>query len=162
MYKLVKLTIDNLEPFSLVGLIDKNENEFKNSAYGLSLEQFKSWLIEQDNWARGKKLPDGYVPQRIYWFYCDNIPVGMGKIRMLLTKDSYEIGGNVGYAIGKPYRGKGYGTTFLKLLISEAKTLNLSEILLTVEKNNPTSKHVVEKAGGAIIKETDERWYFSF
>ena len=162
MYKLIKLSTDNYEPFSLMDEIGSNENEFKNTAHGMTIQQFKKWLMEQDNWANGKGLPNGYVPQLIYWFYCDGKPIGMGKIRLGLTADSRLIGGNVGYAIGESYRGRGYGTAFLKLLISEAKSLNLPEILLTVEKNNLASKRVVEKVGGKMIKETSERWYFSF
>lgn len=162
MYKLVKLKPNNLEPFSLINDINSNENEFKNTAFGKDLNQFKEWLVEQNNWSKGQGLPAGFVPQIIYWFYVDNVPVGMGKIRLRLNNDSREVGGNVGYAIGKPFRGKGYGTVFLSLLISKAKRLNILEIMLTVEKTNPISRHIVEKVGGQMVKETNERWYFSF
>lgn len=162
MYKLVRLTIDNLEPYNMVNTILANENEFKNTAFGLSLIQFKDWLVEQNNWADGVNLPDGYVPQIIYWFYVNKTPVGIGKIRLKLTKASLDNGGNIGYAIGKQFRGKGYGTFFLRLLIDEAKKMGVEDILLTVEKYNPSSKRVIEKVGGRIIKETEQRWYFSF
>lgn len=162
MNHLVKLTQNNIVPFDLTQTILSNENEFKNEAYGLNIETFKKWLLQQSNWANGINLPNGYVPQVIYWFYVDNLPVGMGKIRLKLTESSLNIGGNIGYAIGKPYRGKGYGTIFLKLLIEEAKRIGVNDILLTVEKYNPASKHAIEKAGGILVKENKERWFFTF
>lgn len=81
-YKLIKLTIDNYEPFSIINDIKENENEFKKSAYGLSFDEFKDWLIVQDKWSKGEDMPNGYVPQNIYWFYIDDEPIGMGKIRL--------------------------------------------------------------------------------
>lgn len=162
MNKIVKLTVDNIEPFDLVNTILPVENEFKNTAYGLSLDDFRKWLVKQSNWAKGIDLPFGYVPQIIYWFYVDNTPVGMGKIRLELTESSKHVGGNIGYAIGSNYRGKGYGTIFLKLLIKEAKSIGVDDILLTVEKYNPSSKRAVEKAGGILINDSNERWYFIF
>lgn len=162
MLRLVKLTRDNIKPFDLINTISSNENEFKNTAFGLSFNDFKKWLIQQDDWSYGKNLPYGYVPQIIYWLYDDDIPIGIGKIRLKLTDESRENGGNIGYAIGRDYRGKGHGTQFIKLLIMEANKLGIDEILFTVEKYNPTSKHVIEKAGGRVIKENNKRWYLTF
>ncbi len=155
-------TNDGLEVYEMLQTICADENEFKNTAYGLSYDEFKRWLIEQDAWSRGMRLPDGYVSQVIYWLLVDGVPAGMGKIRLGLNEHSRTIGGNIGYAIATSYRGKGYATTFLAMLLDKADELGVSEKLLTVEKYNPASRKVIEKNGGILIKENEERWFFTF
>lgn len=153
---------DGKAVYEMLQTIGVDENEFKNTAYGLTYEQYKDWLVEQDDWSRGINLPKGYVPQIIYWFLIDNIPVGIGKIRMSLNDHSRIVGGNIGYAIGMPYRGKGFATIFLRMLLEKANELGVSEKLLTVEKYNPASRKVIEKNGGIMVNENEERWFFTF
>ena len=140
----------------------KCENEFKNTANGIPFNQFRQWLIEQDNWSNDIGLPTGYVQQTVYWLYNDDIPVGMGKIRHKLNDNSRIVGGNIGYAVDPLYRGRGFATILLSLLIEKAKEIGINEILLTVEKYNPASKRVIEKVGGILVRETPGRWYFKF
>ena len=163
MLHIEKMNItDDIEIYNLLQTIGVCENEFKNTAYGLSFLEYKKWLVEQDAWSKGECLPEGFVPQSIFWLYDDLIPVGMGKIRHKLNKHSRAIGGNIGYAIGANYRGKGYATELLKLLVNKAKSMGITEVLLSVEKYNPASKRVIEKAGGTLFDENIDRWYFNF
>lgn len=152
---------DGIDVYLMLQRIGRNENEFKNTAYGLTEAEFKNWLIEQNQWAMGENLPTGYVPQTIYWLYCGAIPVGIGKIRHGLNENSRKVGGNIGYAVDPHYRGKGYASVFLKLLVEEAKQMNIEERLLTVEKYNLASKRVIEKCNGIVIHENNERWFFT-
>ena len=162
MLKLVQLSVeDKEEVYDMLQRIKANENEFTNGAYGLSYSDYKKWLIQQDNWAKGIDLPDGYVPQLIYWLYDENTPVGIGKIRMALNDRSRKIGGNIGYAVDPLHRGKGYATVLLSLLLKKAQELEVKEILLTVEKYNPSSRRVIEKNGGVLVEENESRWYFT-
>lgn len=153
---------DDIETYNLLQTIGACENEFKNSAFGISFSKYKDWLSEQDAWSRGEGLPEGYVPQTIFWLFDDETPVGIGKIRHQLNEHSRNIGGNIGYAIGDNYRGRGYATELLKLLVDKAKCMGVGEILLSVEKYNPASKRVIEKVGGILFNENLERWYFHF
>lgn len=153
---------DGSDVYEMMQRINANENEFKNTAHGLTINEFQDWLIEQDRWSRGQSLPHGYVPQTIFWFFDNNIPVGAGKIRHGLNDNSRKVGGNIGYAIDPLYRGNGYATRFLSLLIKKAHEMHISEILLSVEKYNPASKRVIEKNGGRLVKENEERWFFEF
>lgn len=153
---------DGEDVYQMLQTIGDNENAFTNSVNGMTFEEYKVWLKRQEDWSQGIDLPNGYVGQTIFWLYDNNIPVGIGKIRHALTEHSRQIGGNIGYAISDKYRGKGYGTIILKLLLEKAKEMNVKEKLLTVEKINPASKRVIEKNGGKLIGENDERWFFSF
>ena len=128
----------------------------------MACNEFKKWLVTQKQWEHGDSLPTGYVRQWTYWFYDMEEPIGYGKLRERLTEKSRNIGGNIGYAIASDRRGKGYGYILFKMLLNEAQFLGISEVMSTVEKNNPASKRIQEKCGGKLIKETEERWYFSF
>ncbi|MBQ6066462.1 MAG: GNAT family N-acetyltransferase [Clostridia bacterium] len=148
--------------YDMLQRIGACENEFKNTAHGLTYEEFQEWLKEQDDWAQGRNLPEGYVPQTVFWLFDDAVPVGFGKVRHGLNSHSRTIGGNIGYAIDPLHRGKGYATVLLGCLVEKARELNVGETLLSVEKYNPASKRVIEKNGGKQINENSERWFFTF
>ena len=57
------------------------ENGFSNPAYGLTFEDFKSWLVEVDKHSKGECLPEGWIPYTTYILYVNNMPVGYGRIR---------------------------------------------------------------------------------
>ena len=161
--RLVELSDHDLQQvYDMLQGIAANENEFKNEVNGMPYSEFPSWISRMEAWSRGEQLPDGYVPQTTFILYDGDIPVGMGKIRHLLNKYSRNIGGNIGYAISSGHRGKGYGTELMRLLAEKAGEMGISEKLATVEVYNPASKRAIEKAGGKLVKETAERWYFEF
>ena len=153
---------DGEDVFNMLKGIDYIENSYTNPTYNMDFEEFRLWLIQQDDWSSGINLPNGFVSQSIYWLYDDDQPVGMGKIRHELTDSSRICGGNIGYAISHNFRSKGYGKRFLELLLIEAKKLDLKEILLTVDKNNLPSKKICEDNGGILTYENEERFYFVF
>jgi len=153
---------DGEDIYMLLQHIGFEENAFTNPVKGMSYDEYEKWLIQQDNWSKNIDLPQGYVGQTCYYLMVNDIPVAFGKIRHSLTKQSRIKGGNIGYAVSDKYRGKGYGTMILKLLLVKAEELNIKEKLLTVEKINPASKRVIEKNGGRMISENSDRWFFEF
>lgn len=155
-------TKDGLKVFEMLQRIGPCENEFKNTAHGLTFDEYKAWLVQQDDWSKGDNLPDGYVAQTIFWLFDGDKPVGIGKIRHKLNCHSRTIGGNIGYAIDPIYRGKGYATELLRLLLLKAREIGVLELLLSVEKYNPASKKVIEKNGGKLINENEDRFFFTF
>ena len=152
---------DGMDVFEMLKGIEKIENSFTNPTCGMTFAEFKEWLNQQEQWDEGKMLPEGYVAQSIYWLYDSGKPVGIGKIRHELTENSRKNGGNIGYAISRLHRGRGYGYLLLKLLLKEAHRIGVKEILLTIDKNNVPSKTVCEKNGGVLIDENEERWFYS-
>lgn len=153
---------DGYDVYNMLQSIGKEENEFHNDVKGMSYDEFKQWLGVQYNWAHGLGLPEGYVKQWTFWLYIDEMPVGYGKLREKLTASSRKLGGNIGYAISSPERGKGYGTVLFKMLLDKARELKIETVLSTVEKNNPNSKRIQEKCGGILIEENDERLFYRF
>ena len=128
---------DGAEVYEMLCRIGPEENSFTNPVHGMSYEEFKQWLIEQEKWGRGEDLPQGYVRQSIYWLRADNGLVGVGKIRHALTENARLKGGNVGYAIDPKHRGKGFGTVLLRLLLSKMREAGIDEILLTIRGITP-------------------------
>ena len=151
---------DGYDCYQLLQRIGEKENDFTNPVHNMNYDEYKKWLIEQDNWSKGRELPQGYVPQHCFWLIVDDTPVGFGKIRTGLTEKSRLEGGNLGYAISPDCRGKGYGTKLLEFLIKKAKELNLEKPLVTVKKYNYPSKKVAENNGGVLINETGGWWYY--
>ena len=125
-------TKDGLKVFEMLQRIGSCENEFKNTAHGLTYDEYKVWLVQQDDWSKGANLPEGYVAQTIYWLIDEDNPVGIGKIR-------HELNCQL-----------------------KAREIGVLELLLSVEKYNPASKKVIEKNGGKLINENEDRWFFTF
>lgn len=148
--------------FFMLQHIEREENAFTNPVNGITYDEYKQWLRQQDEWSRGENLPAGYVGQTIFWLFDSATPVGIGKIRHVLTERSRQFGGNIGYAVSSEYRGLGYGSTLLKYLLLKADEMGVEEKILTVEKNNFASKRVIEKNGGVLYDENDARWFFRF
>lgn len=89
------------------------ENGFTGHFPDQDYEEFKRSLPRFVQISRGKELPDGYVPQTIYWLYVDDRPVAYGKLRHQLNESLLMYGGHVGYIVRPTERGKGYGKLFL-------------------------------------------------
>lgn len=80
MIKLKQLDpCDGMDVFSMLKKIEAVENSFTNPVKNMNYQEYKNWLLLQDQWRRGINLPNGYVKQTIYWLYIDEIPVGIGK-----------------------------------------------------------------------------------
>lgn len=159
-YILMQLTpSDGLDIYEMLQHIGKVENNFVNETYGMTVEQWREWLRVQDSWSRGENLPEGYVPQTTYWLFVDDVPVGYGKLRTRLTEQSRKNGGNIGYAIDSRFRGLGYGTKLMQLLIETARTSGIDERVFTVAKGNWASRRAIEKCGARLVDESDDIWY---
>ena len=151
---------DGQDIYKMLKRIGPSENHFQNPVHHMSYNQYKEWLIEQDNWSKEIGLPKGYAGQTSFWMYVEGRPVAFGKIRHSLNENSRKVGGNIGYAVDPLERGKGYATLFLSELIHLANMMGIEEILLSVEKYNYASKRVIEKNGGYVFNENELRWFF--
>jgi predicted acetyltransferase len=141
---------DGSDIFDMLKEIGPGENGFINGAYGLSREEFKGFLEQNLQHSNGINLPQGYVPQTIYWLYVDSKPVGIGKLRHYLNDSLREHGGHIGYCIRPSERGKGYGTLILEELLKKAKDKGIGEALITCNADNIPSRRVIEGNHGKL------------
>lgn len=151
---------DGRQVFEMLQDIKKEENGFHNEANGLSFTEFKDYLEKNKKMSDGIDLPDGYVPQTIYWLWVDDKPVGMGKLRHYLNDFLREKGGHAAYAVRESERKKGYGKLILKEIIKKAKEKDIKEILLTVDDDNTASRKVIEANGGRLEKTKNGECYY--
>lgn len=154
---------DGLDVYEMLQEMPREERGYINSAHGLTQEEFAAWLRGCDAESHQQGLVDGWkVPQTTYWLYADGVPVGMAQLRHFLTDALRDRGGHIGYAIVPSARGRGYGTAICRLMLREAFSLGLREVLITTEVDNEASKAVCRRNGGREAPQRLERCYFWF
>lgn len=126
-------------------------NGFLNNEYSLSSNDFSQHLVSLINHSKGINLPEGWVPYSTYWLFVNEKPVGVSRLRHTLNDYLKELGGHIGYAIGKNERKKGYGSEILRLTIEKAVGMNINKLLLTCTSSNFGSQKVIKKNGGLLI-----------
>ena len=99
---------------------------------------------DYENNEKGINLPEGFIPHVTYWVIDNNRYVGSVDIRLELTPQLYEYGGNCGFVIVPEIRGKGNGIKVLELCFQKMKELKISPIILTCEEDNEPSKRTLE------------------
>src|SRR3989344_5170284 len=133
----------------------KTDAEFplqKGWYHELSIEEleakFDSFVAGQLAHARGKSLPEGYVPQTNYWLVDNGEFIGGVRIRHRLTEHLEQIGGHIGYVIRPSKRRQGYGKKILELALQKAKELGVERVRITCDADNEPSRKIIEGNGG--------------
>jgi predicted acetyltransferase len=104
------------------------------------------WLrIAREGWTER-----GYVPTDTWILFRDGRALGDLRLRRILTPELERDGGNVGYAVRRSERGKGYATFMLGEACRRAAQLGIARVLLTIETDNAASLRVAEKCGGVV------------
>jgi predicted acetyltransferase len=68
-----------------------------------------------------------------------------------------EAGNHVYYEVFEQNRGQGHGKVLLRLILIDARRIGLQRVRLTVTDDNPTSRHIVQGAGGQLVGEFTAR-----
>lgn len=153
---------DGADVFQLLQQLPPDENGFINSAAGKNYEEYRLWLERVVAAGQQHAIIDRWkVPQSTYWLYCDETPIGYGKIRHFLTEKLKETGGHLGISIHPQWRGKGCGKAFIGLLLDESRKLGIDELLFTVRNENLASIKAVISNGGVLQEVTNERHYLT-
>lgn len=155
-------TSDGPLVYRLLQRIPMMENGFYNGAHGLSYDQFKEWLVRQEEIAQGINLEPNTVAQTTYWLIENHIPIGYGKVRHELNEFYRQTGGNISYSIEPRKRGKGYGKKLLAGLLQEAKRQGQREVIITAYSYNKASIGVARANGGINYRILNKKHYFQF
>ena len=141
--------------YNMLQGISNGENGFYNPACNISYEEYREWLKKEDDISKGVNLPEGWVPATTYFLYIDDEPVGYGRVRhaSLEYLETVVGAGNLGYAIAKEYRGKGYGDILFRKLLRKCRDIGYKEIKLFPLKSNIATVKIMLKNGGEIIGE---------
>ncbi len=150
---------DYQKTYELYMTFPENENGYVNNVYGYDYDQFLEWIEKKRNWSLGKELPDGFVPDTTFVLADEGTYVGVFNLRHCLNDFLREGPGHIGYCMSKKYRGKGYATAGLQLVLKKAKEMGIEEAYLSVNKDNPASLRVQIKNGARIDHENDEEYF---
>ena len=137
----------------------ENENGYINNVYGYDYKRFLEWIEMKRDWSMGRNLPEGFVPDTTYVLDDNGVYVGVFNLRHTLNDFLKEGPGHIGYCIKKEYRGKGYGTRGLEMVLSKAFELGIEEVYMSVNKNNPKSLNVQLRNGAYIHHENDCEYF---
>ena len=102
--------------------------------------------------AKGKRLPDGWIPNSTYWLVDSRTFLGEVNLRHELTDHLRRIGGHIGYWISPFQRKKGYGKEILKRVLEKAKARDFKKVLITCDESNEASIKIIESNGGVFEK----------
>lgn len=112
-----------------------------------------SWeeiLEEVRREASGHDLPPGRVPADFLLAEVDGQVVGRVSVRHALTPFLTQVGGHVGYAVGRRFRGHGYATEILRQSVARLHGLGVNRVLVTCDEDNVASATVIERCGGVL------------
>lgn len=100
----------------------------------------------------GLGLPEGYVPESVYWLYQPDTQriLGAIMIRHRLTPALSFRGGHIAYYIHPDERRKGYATRMLSQGLAICKEMGISNILITCAKENVPSARAIRNNGGVL------------
>jgi predicted acetyltransferase len=120
----------------------------------LAEKDFETYLKKKNDISRPVILPSGKkvarLPQIDFWLVDNQTFLGMISLRPQLNDTLRKRGGNIGYAVRKSERRKGYGALILKLALPQARKAGLEKVLITCHDENLGSIKIIEGAGGVL------------
>ena len=95
------------------------------------------------------------VPELTYFYICEENEkiVGMINIRLALNDFLRTEAGHIGYCIRPTERKKHHGTNMLRSALKVCDTLGIHDVILSCDKTNPASAHVIQNCGGELEAE---------
>lgn len=92
-----------------------------------------------------------YVPAYFFEMRVGGKTVGRLDLRVGYSEGLY-YGGNIGYVVFPPYRGRGYAGVACALLLPLAKKHGMKRLLITCDPTNHASARVCEKLGLRLLR----------
>lgn len=142
--------------YALFGEFPADENGFENPAAGMDRDAFAQYVRNLQNEAAGVGLKPSWVPATKYVLVNDQGDyVGIFNLRHELNDALKEGAGHIGYGIAPEWRGRGFATEGLRLLLIKARDeFGISEAYLSAHKDNPASLAVQRHLGARIDHES--------
>lgn len=119
-----------------------------NLYYELAQRDFSQVIRLYRDRARGINLPPGVAKENKYVLVDNGTIIGRGAIRPDPTESELQTYGHIGYAIRPSYRGRGYGSAALRVLLEKSHALGITNPILVCKPHNQASIRIIEKNGG--------------
>jgi predicted acetyltransferase len=120
------------------------------SRYARAFQDFEGFLRRIASDEQERVLAPGRVPGSQFWLVSDGRVVGCSRLRHWLTEELEYEGGHIGYDIRPSDRGRGLGTSLLRLTLPRAAALGILKVRVTCDASNRASIRVIEKNGGLL------------
>ncbi len=158
---LIKLwDADLTKAYALQNTFKQDENGFINAAFGYTFDEFIEYVDLCHRYSLGIGLPEHFVPATVFILVDDEGNyVGLFNLRHCLNDVLANGAGHIGYGISPTYRGKGYATKGLALVLQEANEHGIDEVYMSVNKDNIPSLKAQQRNGAAIHHEDDTKYY---
>jgi len=117
----------------------------------MTREEFPAYVQQLHDKAEGKNLKEGHIPDKEFWIIDSDGFAGRIILGLAFYPDPDRVGNHVGYAVRPSRRGKGYATKALRLLLDEARKLNIKKLMPICDAANIASRKVIERNGGVLI-----------
>ena len=152
---------DIKEQWEYVTALPKDENGLTNPYEGITFEEYETTVLPELMMHENPVgMPEWFVPETYYYLWDSEVLVGEYRIRHYLTEALKVGAGHIGYGIKREFRGKGYGSKGLTLVLDLAREIvPEDEIYLRVLKSNIPSFKAISN-NGAYIAGEDETHYF--
>ncbi len=121
----------------------------------MDYSNFHEYVLKLNNFSLGIGLPDGFVPHSTFWLISNDKIIGVSNLRHSLTDKLLKDGGNIGYGICPSERKKGFATSLLRLTLEKARSIGLSKVLLTCDKDNVGSVKTILNNNGVLDSEEE-------
>ena len=134
-------------------------NDSMDGTSGLrNAESFEEWHNAIVDNSKKETVREGLVPSTTYMAITTDEErlIGMIDIRHYLNDYLLKHGGHIGYSVRKSERQKGYATELLELALKECRSLELSKVLITCDKDNTASVKTIIKNGASLENEVQE------
>lgn len=128
------------------------DGDYPYNNIDLAQESFAEFVRELEDEAQGIDLPPDIPAQQTYFLCLDEVVIGEFRFRPKVDMPYERYNGHIGYNLHPDYRGQGYGTRGLGLLLDVAREHGLNIVYFTIEGENPASVRVIEKNGGRLEK----------
>ena len=161
MLELRKMNLlDIKEQWEYVTALPKDENGLTNPYEGITFEEYETTVLPELMMHENPVgMPEWFVPETYYYLWDGEVLVGEYRIRHYLTEALKVGAGHIGSRIKKEFRGRGYGTKGLAMVLDIAREIvPENEIYLRVLKNNIPSFKAITNNGAYIVDE-DETHY---
>lgn len=100
--------------------------------------------------ADATRRTEALVPKTHLWAIAEDQFVGRIAIHHELDEARRILGGHIGYDTVPSFRGRGVATEMLRQALPVARSLGLTEVLLTCDDTNAGSIRVIERNGGSL------------
>ena len=112
-----------------------------------------NWFERTTDWYAKKEqgLVLGHAKSFHYWAVDDGKFIGEFQLRTDLDEELMIGIGSIGYSVGVPEWGKGYGKDLLKQGLDIDRGFGLDIVLLNINDDNIVSTHICEINGGILM-----------